>query len=87
MFWVFYLNFSFSRFIPIMQIRHILMKGNHPGTIPARFGFISFSGFRAEYLNVNFHQNMPNLHNRYKSAERKVSQKNSEKYVKLLLAM
>jgi hypothetical protein len=28
------------------------------------------SGFRGEDLNVIFYQNMPNLHNRYKSAER-----------------
>ena len=45
------------------------------GTIPARFGLIWFSGFRGEDLNVIFYQNMPNLHNRYKSAERKISQK------------
>jgi hypothetical protein len=37
---------------------------------------IWFSGFRGEDLNVNFYQNMPNLDNRYKSAERKISQKN-----------
>jgi hypothetical protein len=49
-----------------------------PGTIPARFGLIWFSGFRGEDLNVIFDQNMPNLHNRYKSAERKISQKNPE---------
>jgi hypothetical protein len=29
-------------------------------------------------LNVIFYQNMPNLHNLYKSAERKISQKNPE---------
>ena len=49
-----------------------------PGTIPARFGLIWFSGFRGEDLNVIFYQNMPNLHNRYISAERKISQKNPE---------
>jgi hypothetical protein len=38
---------------------------------PARFGLIWFSGFRGEDLNVIFYQNMPNLHNRYISAERK----------------
>jgi hypothetical protein len=38
-------------------------------------------------LNVIFYQNMPNLHNRYISAERKISQKNPGIYVKLLLAM
>jgi hypothetical protein len=42
-----------------------------------------FSGFRGEDLNVIFYQNIPNLHNRYISAERKISQKNPE----LLLAM
>jgi hypothetical protein len=33
---------------------------------------------RGEDLNVIFYQNMPNLHNRYISAERKISQKNPE---------
>jgi hypothetical protein len=47
-------------------------------TIPARFGLIWFSGFRGEDLNVIFYQNMPNLHNWYKSAERKISNKNPE---------
>ena len=42
---------------------------------PPRFGLIWFSGFRGEDLNVIFYQNMPNLHNRYISAERKISQK------------
>jgi hypothetical protein len=55
-----------------------ILKGTHPGTIPARFALIWFSGFRGEDLNVIFYQNMPNLHNRYKSAERKISQKNPE---------
>jgi hypothetical protein len=55
-----------------------LLKGNHPGTIPARFGLIWFSGFRGEDLNAIFYQNMHNLHNRYISAERKISQKNTE---------
>ena len=32
-----------------------------------RFGLIWFSSFRGEDLNVIFYQNMPNLHNRYKS--------------------
>jgi hypothetical protein len=40
-----------------------ILKGTHPGTIPARFGLIWFSGFRGEDLNVFFYQNMPNLHN------------------------
>jgi hypothetical protein len=55
-----------------------ILKGTHPGTIPARFGLIWFSGFREEDLNVIFYQNMTNLHNRYKSNERKISQKISE---------
>jgi hypothetical protein len=42
-----------------------ILKGNHPETIPARFGLIWFSGFRGEDLNAIFYQNMPNLHNRY----------------------
>ena len=54
-----------------------ILKGIHPGTIPARFGLIWFCGFW-EDLNVVFYQNMPNLHNRHKSAERKISQKNME---------
>jgi hypothetical protein len=53
------------------------LKGTHPGTIPARFDSIWFIGFR-EDLNAIFYQNMPNLHNRYISAERKISQKNPE---------
>ena len=55
-----------------------ILKGTPPGTIPAKFGLIWFSGFRGEDLNVIFYQNMPNLHNRYILAERKISQKNPE---------
>jgi hypothetical protein len=55
-----------------------ILNGTNPGTIPARFGLIWLSGFRGEDLNVIFYQNMPNLHNRYKTAERKISQKNPE---------
>ena len=55
-----------------------IMKGDHPRTIPAKFALIWFSGLRGEDLNVIFYQNMPNLHNLYKSAERKISQKNLE---------
>ena len=29
-----------------------ILKGAHPGTIPARFGLIWFRGFRGEDLNV-----------------------------------
>jgi hypothetical protein len=63
-----------------------ILKGTHQGTISARFGLIWFSGFRGEDLKVIFNQNMPNLHNRYISAERNISQKTGI-YVKLLLAM
>jgi hypothetical protein len=49
-----------------------ILKGTHPGTIPAMFGLIWFSGFRGEDLNVIFYQNMPFLGNWYKSAERKI---------------
>jgi hypothetical protein len=34
------------------------------------------NGFREEDLKVIFYQDMPNLHNLYKSAERKIPQKN-----------
>jgi hypothetical protein len=54
------------------------LKGTQQGTIPASFGLIWFSGFRGEDLNVIFYQNMPNLHNRYISDERKISQKNPD---------
>jgi hypothetical protein len=64
-----------------------ILKGDHPRTIPVKFAFIWFSGFRREGLNVIFHQNMPNLHNPYKPTERKISQKNTTIYVKLLLVM
>ena len=53
-----------------------ILRGTHLGTIPARLGLIWFSGFRGEDLNVIFYQNMPILYNRYKAAERKISQKN-----------
>jgi hypothetical protein len=56
-----------------------ILKETHPGTIPARFGLIWFSGFRGEDLNVIFYQNMPNLHNRNKSAERKFHRKTRNK--------
>jgi hypothetical protein len=58
-----------------------IWKGTHPGTILARFVLIWFSGFRGEDLNVIFYQNMPNLHNRYKSTERKISQKKNPEYM------
>ena len=64
-------------------VGHTIEKGppkDHPSQI-------WFSGFRGEDLNVIFYQNMPNQHNRYKSTERKFSQKKTGIYVKLLLAM
>jgi hypothetical protein len=61
-----------------MGLSDTILKGTHPRTTPARFSVIWFSGFRGEDLNVIFYQNMPNLHNRYKLAERKISQKNPE---------
>jgi hypothetical protein len=65
----------------------IIVTGTLPRTTPARFGLIWFSGFRGKDLNVIFHQNMPNLHNRYKSAERKISQKTPQYiYAKLKMA-
>jgi hypothetical protein len=64
----------------------VIEKGAHPRTIPARFGLTWFSGFRVKDLNVIwfssfrgkdlnviFYQNTPNLHNWYKSTERKIS--------------
>jgi hypothetical protein len=44
------------------RLSEFFLKETHPGTIPARFGVIWFSGFR-EDLNVIFYQNRPNLHN------------------------
>ena len=63
-----------------------ILKKDHPRTILAKFALIWFSGFRGEDLNVIFYQNMPNLHNWYKSAERQISQKPGI-YVKLLFAI
>ena len=89
--------FKIKQFWPFEEIS-ICSNGGHlgwraglsdtilKGTIPARFGLIWFSSFR-EDLNVIFYQNMPHLHNRNKSAERKISQKNPGIYVKLLIAM
>ena len=48
-----------------------------PKDHPCQLSVIWFSGFRGEDLNVIFYQNMPNLHNRYKSAERNISPQDS----------
>jgi hypothetical protein len=60
---------------PLPKLCPVIPTSNQGGP---RFGLFWFSGFRGEDLNVIFYQNMPNLHNRYKSAERKISQKNPE---------
>ena len=49
-----------------------------PKDYPNQIWFNLIQRFREENLNVIFYQNMTNLHNRYKSAERKISQKNLE---------
>jgi hypothetical protein len=61
------LGFSVRFFQPVYSV-----------TIPAKFAFIWYSGFRGKDLNMIFYQNtcMSNLYNRYKSVERKISQKN-----------
>jgi hypothetical protein len=51
------------------ELLDIILKGALPGTTPAMFGLIWFSGFRGDDLNVIFYQNMLNLHNRYNSTE------------------
>ena len=58
------------------QLYDTIFTGTHPSTTPARFGLIWLSAFRGDDLNVIFYQNMPNLDNWYKSAERKLSEKN-----------
>jgi hypothetical protein len=58
-------------------VGHNIEKGP-PKDHPAKFALTCFSGFRGEDLNVIFYQNMPNFHILYKSAERKISQKNLE---------
>jgi hypothetical protein len=71
-----------------VELSDTILKWDYPRTIPARFSLTWFSSFRGKDLNVIFYQNMPNLHNRYKSAERKISQKTPEYiYAKLLIAM
>jgi hypothetical protein len=45
-----------------------------PKDYPSQIWFNLIQRFREENLNVIFYQNMTNLHNRYKSAERKISQ-------------
>jgi hypothetical protein len=54
-------------------VGQFFFKGDHP----SQFLLNLVQQFQRD-LNVIFYQNMPNLHNRYKSAERKISQKNPE---------
>jgi hypothetical protein len=70
-----------------VELSDTILKWDYPRTIPAKFGLIWFSSSREENLNVIFYQNMPNLHNRHKSAERKIPQKKIGLDVKLLIAM
>ena len=55
-------------------------KGDHSSTISDKVGPVISGGgrVREKDLNVIFYQNMPNLHNRYKSVERNISLKNPE---------
>jgi hypothetical protein len=71
-------GFSVKFFFQPIYTDYAIVKGTLPRTILARFGLIWFRGFRGKDLNVIFYQNMPNLHNRYKSADRNISQKNQE---------
>jgi hypothetical protein len=66
-------------------VRHNFER-DPPRDHPCQVGLIWFSGLREEDLNVIFYQNMPNLHNRYKSAERKISQKNPERMLNYSLS-
>ena len=49
-----------------------------PKDYPSQIWFNLVQRFREEDLNVIFYQNMLNLHNQYKSAERKIPQKNPD---------
>ena len=54
-------------------------KGPWPKDHPCQVWFNLVQRFqRRRDLNVIFYQNIPNWHNRYKSVERKISQKNLE---------
>ena len=61
-----------------VELSDTILKWDYPRTIPAKFDLIKLSDFRGKDLNVIFYQNMPNLHNWYKSAERKISEKSLE---------
>jgi hypothetical protein len=63
-----HLTFRPYEILPSLFVRRPSVHRDHP----VRFGLIWFSDFRGEDLNVIFYRNMQNLHNRYKSAERKI---------------
>jgi hypothetical protein len=67
-------------------VGHTIERGP-PKDHPSQIYFNLVQRFQRRRFNVIFYQNMPNLHNWYKSAERKISQKNRNMYVKLLIAM
>ena len=55
-------------------VRNNFEKG-HQRIIPAKFDWIWLSGFWGVDFNVIFYQNMPNLHYRYNSDDRNISQR------------
>jgi hypothetical protein len=63
--------------VTLKNNKYSFLKENCIRTIPATYDLIWISGFRKD-LYVIFYQNMPNLHNWYKSTERKIIQKNPE---------
>ena len=60
------------------KLSDTILKEGHLRSIQAKSGLIWFSYFKGEDLNIIFYQNMRNLHNWYKSAKRKTSQKKPE---------
>jgi hypothetical protein len=78
-----YIFSNSSHFEWRVKLSDTILKWDYPRTIPAKFGLIWFSGFREEDLNVIFYQNLPNLHNLYKSQSEKSTEKHGL-YVKLL---
>jgi hypothetical protein len=64
-----------------VELLDTILKWDYPRTIPDRFGLIWFCCFRGKDLNVIFYQNMSNLHNQYKSAERKFHRKARKIYM------
>ena len=49
-----------------------------PKDYPSQIWFNLVPQFQRRRFKYDFYQNMPNLHNLYKSAERKISQKSLE---------